>query len=503
MMEYAAKPPTIPIPFHKLLKVVALVDPHDREARALLDRLGAEKFEVEVSDRYDRDVLEDAAVGAYIAAIDGDRLEPARKLVRAVRGVGFSTPLWALADSHRLSQALAPEVIGEVDGFIFLGQQTPAFHAKQVIASITEYGLSLLPPFFGGLMAYDSEANISFACPGHQGGEFYRKSPAGQLFFKHFGEQIFRNDLCNADVDLGDLLIHVGAAVEAQRHAASVFGADRTYFVLNGTSTSNKIVAHATLRRGDLVLFDRNNHKSLHQGALVQAGAIPIFLPTARNPFGMIGAIDWEALDERSLREQIRKHPLVRERERADHERPFRLACIQLATYDGTVYNCRKVMEKIGRLCDYVLWDEAWIGYNAFHPLFADHSPMRLPKLGPETAGLFSTQSVHKQGAGFSQASQIHKRDEHIRGQRRFIEHKRFNESFLMHASTSPFYPLFASLDVNAKLHAGRAGEALWDRCIELGIDTRKKLRELARHYERGGAGPRKNGSSIRSCRTS
>ena len=488
MMEYAAKPPTIPIPFHKLLKVVALVDAHDREARALLDRLSAENFEVEISDRYDRDVFEDAAVGAYIAAIDGDRLEPARKLVRAVRGAGFSTPLWALADSHRLSQALAPDVIGEVDGCIFLGQQTPAFHAKQVIASITEYGLGLLPPFFGGLMAYDGEANISFACPGHQGGEFYRKSPAGQLFFKHFGEQIFRNDLCNADVDLGDLLIHVGAAVEAQRHAARVFGADRTYFVLNGTSTSNKIVAHATLRRGDLVLFDRNNHKSLHQGALVQAGAIPIFLPTARNSFGMIGAIDWDALDEKHLREQIRKQPLARER--ADRERPFRLACIQLATYDGTVYNCRKVMEKIGQLCDYVLWDEAWIGYNAFHPLFADHSPMRLPQLGPETAGLFSTQSVHKQGAGFSQASQIHKRDEHIRGQRRFIEHKRFNESFLMHASTSPFYPLFASLDVNAKLHAGKAGEALWDRCIELGIDTRKKLRELARHYERGGAGP-------------
>lgn len=486
MMEYAAKTPTIPIPFHRLLKVVAVGDVSDRAAQALLGRLAEEKLEVETDDRYDRDVLEDAAVGAYIVAIDGVQLEPARNLARAVRGAGFSTPLWALADSRRLSQTLAPEVIGELDGCIFLGQQTPAFQAKQLIASVTEYGLSLLPPFFGGLMAYDSEANISFACPGHQGGEFYRKSPAGQLFFQHFGEQLFRNDLCNADVDLGDLLIHVGAAVEAQRHAARVFGADRTYFVLNGTSTANKIVAHAVLRRGDLVLFDRNNHKSLHQGALVQAGAVPIFLPTARNPFGMIGAIDWDALDENSLREQIRRQPLARER--ADRERPFRLACIQLATYDGTVYNCRKVMEKIGHLCDYVLWDEAWIGYNAFHPLFADHSPMRLPQPGPQTAGLFSTQSVHKQGAGFSQASQIHKRDEHIRGQRRFIEHKRFNESFLMHASTSPFYPLFASLDVNAKVHAGKAGEMLWDRCIELGIETRKKLRELSRHFERNGA---------------
>ena len=488
MMEFSARPPTIPIPFHKLLKVVALVDGGNPEVRALLERLTAERFDVEISDRYERDVLEDASVGAYIVAVDGDQLEPARKLVRAVRGAGFNTPLWALADSHKLSQALTPQVIGEVDGCIFLGQQTPGFHAKQVIASITEYGTSLLPPFFGGLMAYDAEANISFACPGHQGGEFFRKSPAGQLFFKHFGEQIFRNDLCNADVDLGDLLIHVGAAVEAQRHAAQVFGADRTYFVLNGTSTANKIVAHAVLRRGDLVLFDRNNHKSLHQGALVQAGAIPIFLPTARNAFGMIGAIDWDAFDEDYLRDQIRKQPLARDR--ADRERPFRLACIQLATYDGTVYNCRAVMEKLGRLCDYVLWDEAWIGYNAFHPLFRDHSPMRLENPGPDSAGLFSTQSVHKQGAGFSQASQIHKRDEHIKGQRRFIEHKRFNESFLMHASTSPFYPLFASLDVNAKVHEGKAGEMLWDRCIELGIETRKRFRELARHFESAGASP-------------
>jgi len=154
------------------------------------------------------------------------------------------------------------------------------------------------------------EAHVAFDCPGHQGGQFYRKSPAGQLFFKYFGEGVFRNDLCNADVDLGDLLIHEGAAARAQQNAARIFGADKTYFVLNGTSTSNKVVTGAVLRRGDLVLFDRNNHKSLHQGALVQAGAIPVFLPTARNGFGMIGPVDWDAWDESALREEIRRHPL-------------------------------------------------------------------------------------------------------------------------------------------------------------------------------------------------
>jgi ornithine decarboxylase len=419
--------------------------------------------------------------------VDGYNLEPARALARSVRAIGFETPLWALADAHRLSDMAVLGQTGEVGGYIYLGNQTPAFYAKQVVGSLVKYGKGLLPPFFGGLMAYDGEANIAFDCPGHQGGQFYRKSPAGQLFFKHFGENVFRNDLCNADVDLGDLLIHEGPAAEAQRHAARVFGADKTYFVLNGTSSSNKIVTNAVLRRGDLVLFDRNNHKSLHQGALVQAGAIPIFLPTSRNPFGMIGAVDWDAWDEEYLREQIRANPLVKDPERSRSDRPFRLACIQLATYDGTIYNVRKVLEKIGHLCDYVLWDEAWIGYNAFHPLFDDHSPMRLEELDPEMAGLFSTQSVHKQGAGFSQASQIHKRDDHIRGQQRYVEHKRFNESFLMHASTSPFYPLFASLDVNAKIHEGKAGEMLWDRCIELGIEARKKFRQFSRHYKESG----------------
>jgi arginine/lysine/ornithine decarboxylase len=488
MIPRSVKVPTIPIPFNRLLKIVAIVDAENMQTQELLRCIAAEGFTIETTSSLDRHVDEDTGVGAYIALVDGDRLAKAREMALAVRARGFLTPLWVLADSHRIGNLAVVGALGEVDGYIYLGQQTPVFYAKQVISSLIKYGLSLLPPFFGGLMAYDAEATIAFDCPGHQGGQFYRKSPAGQLFFKYFGESIFRNDLCNADIDLGDLLIHEGAALQAQRHAAEVYGADRTYFVLNGTSTSNKVVANALLRRGDLVLFDRNNHKSLHQGALVQAGGVPVFVPTARNGFGMIGAVDWEAWDEDYLRERIRNHPLVTNPDLHKAQRPFRLACIQLATYDGTIVNVKKVLEKIGHLCDYVLWDEAWIGYNAFHPLFTDHSPMRLQNLGPEMPGLFSTQSVHKQGAGFSQASQIHKRDDHLRGQQRYVEHKRFNESFLINASTSPFYPLFASLDVNAKMHAGKAGEVMWDSCIELGIETRKKFREFLHYYARTGS---------------
>ena len=417
MIEHAVSTPTIPIPFHRLLKVVALGFGKHPQAGELLQRLEAEKFEVEVSDDYDRDVSEDASVGAYVVAADGDRLEPARKLGKAVRSIGFRTPLWALADSHRISDIAVLGSTGEVDGYIYLGQQSPAFYAKQVVASIVDYGMSLLPPFFGGMMAYDSEANVSFACPGHQGGQFFRKSPAGQLFFKHFGEQIFRNDLCNADVDLGDLLIHVGR--RGRRAAPCREGLRRRPHLLRAEwhdhGQQGRCQCRAAPRRPGAV---RPQQPQVAAPGSAGPGRSDPDLPAdraqsfrhdRRRSTGTPGT-------KASLRKRIRTHPMVKDPERHKSGRPFRLACIQLATYDGTVYNVDKVLEKIGHLCDYVLWDEAWIGYNAFHPLFTDHSPMRIEKLGPESAGLFSTQSVHKQGAGFSQASQIHKRDEHSEG---------------------------------------------------------------------------------------
>jgi hypothetical protein len=126
MIPRDVKAPTIPIPFHKLLKVVAIVDEKDLQSKQLLAHIVAENFEVEVSDGFDRDVSEDAEVGAYIASIDGDRLDSARKLARAVRAAGFRTPLWALADSHRISDIAVLALTGEVDGYIYLGQQTPA-----------------------------------------------------------------------------------------------------------------------------------------------------------------------------------------------------------------------------------------------------------------------------------------------------------------------------------------------------------------------------------------
>ena len=329
----------------------------------------------------------------------------------------------------------------------------------------------MLPPFFRALADYVEDGNSQFDCPGHQGGQFFARHPAGRAFYDFYGENLFRSDLCNADVKLGDLLIHEGPACDAQQHAAQVYNADKTYFVLNGTSSANKMVLNALLAPGDIILYDRNNHKSISHGALVQAGATPVYLETARNPFGSIGGILEHCFNE----EYIRKLVAEQDPEKAKAERPIRLAVIQLGTYDGTIYNARQVVDKIGHLCDYILFDSAWVGYEQFIPMMKDCSPLLL-ELGPNDPGILVTQSVHKQQAGFSQTSQVHKKDSHIKGQDRYVNHKRLNNAFMMHASTSPFYPLFASLDINAKIHEGEAGKLLWKDCVETVIDARKAV---------------------------
>ena len=342
-------------------------------------------------------------------------------------------------------------------------------YSRQIETAAKLYEEKMLPPFFKMLSEYVEMGNIAFDCPGHQGGQYYRKHPAGRFLYDFYGENIFRSDICNADVKLGDLLIHEGAACDAQKYAAQVFNADKTYFVLNGTSSSNKVALNAVLAPGDLVLFDRNNHKSNHHGALIQAGATPIYLETARNPFGFIGGIDSHCFEEDYLKSLIKEVAP----EKLNQKRPFRLAVIQLGTYDGTIYNARQVVDKIGHLCDYILFDSAWVGYEQFIPMMKDCSPLLL-ELNENDPGILVTQSVHKQQAGFSQASQIHKKDKHIKGQDRYVNHKRFNNAFMLHASTSPFYPLFATLDVNAKIQGSEAGLRLWHECVKVGIEARK-----------------------------
>ncbi|WP_353144357.1 ornithine decarboxylase [Enterobacter sp.] len=405
-------------------------------------------------------VMLDSTDFTDVAAVVMTTTESRSGILALLKRTGFHLPVFIFSqEPTEVPDGATAVITGKAQEFLEL--ETAA----------SRYEENLLPPFFDTLSQYVEMGNSTFACPGHQHGAFFKKHPAGRQFYDFFGENVFRADMCNADVKLGDLLIHEGSAKHAQKFAAKVFNADKTYFVLNGTSAANKVVTNALLTRGDLVLFDRNNHKSNHHGALIQAGATPVYLEAARNPFGFIGGIDDHCFDDAYLRDLIRETAP----EKADEARPFRLAIIQLGTYDGTIYNARQVIDKIGHLCDYILFDSAWVGYEQFIPMMAETSPLLL-ELNENDPGIFVTQSVHKQQAGFSQTSQIHKKDNHIRGQARFCPHKRLNNAFMLHASTSPFYPLFAALDVNAKIHEGESGRRLWAECVELGIEARKAI---------------------------
>ena len=416
--------------------------------------------------------------GGTKGGIDGQRV------LDTVTDIGLEIPVFLVAPAENLAREQEGLLADVVRGLIYPEEDAPDFVARYINRHFEAYIEQLKTPFFGRIIEFTESANEMWTCPGHNGGMFYRRSPVGRVFYEYLGETVFRTDLDNSVVGLGDLLVPEGAAREAEAAAAEIFGADRTWFVLNGTSTSNKVTAGALVARGDLILFDRNNHKSSHHGALVLAGGIPVYLPADRNPQGMVGPIDPDALDEHRIRAAIRDCPLVTDPDRWRAERPFRLAIIEQCSYDGTIYNARTILDRIGHLCDYILFDEAWAGFMKFHPLFSGHYAMGLDRLGPDDPGIIATQSTHKQLAGFSQASQIHLKSQHIQGQPRHVSELRFNEAYMLHASTSPFYPLFSSLDVGAQMMKGRSGFHLWNEATRLAVEMRKTIRRLLRTFE-------------------
>ncbi len=440
---------------------------------AAIDRLGFQVVRARRIEDAEMAVQTDAAIGCLVVDWGKKGLEgKSASLINLMRQRGLEMPIVLLVRRKRFED-VPVEVLDFIDGYVFLAEETPEFIARNLVSRLTQYAETLKTPFFGVLVDYAQKGNQLWTCPGHNGGIFYSRSPIGRIFKEHLGEAVFRDDLDNSILELGDLLTHEGPALQAQKEAAAIFGAERTYFVLNGTSASNKIVLSALIADGDLVLFDRNNHKAAHHGALLMTGGIPIYLPTDRNAYGLIGPIRPAALEVGAIREAIRTNPLVKDPDTWRRQRPFRAAVIEQCTYDGTIYNAQYILERIGPLCDYIVFDEAWAGFMKFHPIYAGRFAMGLRNLDENAPGIIATQSTHKQLASFSQASQIHVKDRHIRGQRRRVEHRRFNESFLQHASTSPFYPLFASLDVGAQMMKGRSGEVLWDDTIRLGIELR------------------------------
>ncbi len=461
--------------------------PMRRQGEAILSRLREEHgLRVDVVESTAEALCEvehDASVATVLLEWgDSDDAIDAGAVIAKMRDIGLEAPVFIVVSDRGDIAAVQSLLIEEIAGFILADEDTPDFIARFVTRHFEDYLESLKTPFFGFLADYTDRGVEVWDCPGHNGGMYFRKSPLGRAFFDYFGENLFRADICNANVELGDLLVHEGPARDAEVESAKILGADRTYFVLNGTSTSNKVVAGALVKEGDLVLYDRNNHKSNTYGAQILGGGIPVYLETDRNPQGSIGPVHYAAWDEDAIRQKIKNHPLVEDPDAWRKPRPFRLLIMQTLTYDGTIYNVREVLERVGHLCEYILFDEAWGSYLKFHPLFDNNCAMDL-KVDADGPGIVSTQSTHKQLSGFSQASQICVKDHHIEGQKRRCEHNRFNEAYLLHASTSPFYPLWASLDVGNQMMKGRNGFHLWNEAIATSIEIRKAVRGLQRRF--------------------
>ncbi|WP_409288443.1 ornithine decarboxylase [Pseudomonas sp. KCJK8927] len=346
----------------------------------------------------------------------------------------------------------------------------------RLIAAALAFEQQVLPPFTRALASFVDKRRPTFACPGHQGGACLQQHPAGARFRQLLGPEVFHVDVPHAAPELGDVLGHEGPVQEAEQLAARVFGADDTWFVLNGTSTANKVVASALLAAGDLVLMDRNNHKSVFLGALIQCGALPVYLDNVRDERGVLGGYRLGALDEGHLRSRVGQIC-----ERRSHEpRPFRLAIIQQATCDGVVVDAAAMLARIGHLCEYVLFDGAWAGYEPFIPALATLSPLNV-QLIDTSPGIVVTQSVHKQMSGLSQASQIHKKDRHIGHLPSYCPRPVFNAAFMQHASTSPSYPLFMSLEVNAAMLADGEGERHWRQALAAAQTLRDQVARRCR----------------------
>jgi arginine/lysine/ornithine decarboxylase len=304
----------------------------------------------------------------------------------------------------------------------------------------------------------------------------FLKSPIGQMYHQFYGENMLRADVCNAVEELGQLLDHDGAIGESERNAARIFNADHCFFVTNGTSTSNKIVWHHTVAPGDVVLVDRNCHKSvLH--AIVMTGAVPVFLKPTRNHYGIIGPIPQSEFEPQAIRAKIRANPLLQNVD-ADQVRP-RVLTLTQSTYDGVLYNTETIKAMLDGYVDNLHFDEAWLPHAAFHPFYGAYHAMGKKRARPKQSVVYSTQSIHKLLAGISQASQVLVQDSQTVKLDRYL----FNESYLMHTSTSPQYSIIASCDVAAAMMEPPGGTAMVEESLREALDFRRAMRKVDQEY--------------------
>ncbi|WP_022653890.1 arginine/lysine/ornithine decarboxylase [Aquaspirillum serpens] len=415
---------------------------------------------------------------AFILSIDDEEflspeasqiaISSLRTFVEEIRFKNADIPIF-LHGETRTSSHIPNDVLRELHGFIHMFEDTPEFIARYVVREAKAYLDTLAPPFFRALTHYAQDGSYSWHCPGHSGGVAFLKSPVGQMFHQFFGENMLRADVCNAVDELGQLLDHTGPVAASERNAARIFNADHLFFVTNGTSTSNKIVWHSTVAPGDIVVVDRNCHKSILH-AIMMTGAIPVFLTPTRNHYGIIGPIPKSEFSPETIRRKIEANPFI-----LDKQAKPRILTITQSTYDGVLYNVEMIKEMLDGEIDTLHFDEAWLPHAAFHDFYGDYHAIGEERPRCRESMVFSTQSTHKLLAGLSQASQILVQD----AQNTALDRDLFNEAYLMHTSTSPQYAIIASCDVAAAMMEAPGGPALVEESIAEALNFRRAMRKV------------------------
>lgn len=456
--------------------------------RALAQAIESEGFEVVGVTSYgdlSQFAQQQSRASAFILSIDdeeftpGPDLDPAvlnlRNFIEEVRRKNAEVPIYVHGET-KTSRHLPNDVLRELHGFIHMFEDTPEFVARHIIREAKSYLEGIQPPFFKALLDYAEDGSYSWHCPGHSGGVAFLKSPVGQMYHQFYGENMLRADVCNAVEELGQLLDHNGAIGASERNAARIFNADHCYFVTNGTSTSNKMVWHHTVAPGDVVVVDRNCHKSILH-SIIMTGAIPVFLKPTRNHYGIIGPIPQAEFEIDAIKAKIRANPLLAGVD-ADQVKP-RILTLTQSTYDGVLYNTETIKNLLDGWVDNLHFDEAWLPHAAFHPFYGSFHAMGKKRARPQHSVVYATQSIHKLLAGISQASHVLVQD----SQSTKLDRHLFNEAYLMHTSTSPQYSIIASCDVAAAMMEPPGGTALVEESIAEALDFRRAMRKVEAEF--------------------
>lgn len=349
-------------------------------------------------------------------------------------------------------------------------------------------------PFFEALRRYSAKpTGVFHALPIARGKSMSNAHWARDLL-AFYGSNIFMAETSATSGGLDSLLQPRGPIKRAQEAAARAFGARNTFFVTNGTSTANKIVLQALIQPGDIVLIDRDCHKS-HHYAMVLAGAMPVYLDSYPLPhYAMYGAVPLHEI-ERQLKELRAAGKLER----------VRMLLITNCTFDGVTYDPELIMRRVLAIKpDMIfLWDEAWFAFARFNPMLRQRTGMEaaaklraelrspeyreryramaqkgeplddMPDPDRARVRVYVTQSTHKTLTALRQGSMIHIYDEDF--EQRASEP--FHEAFMTHTSTSPNYQIIASLDVGRR-QVELEGYELVEATIGLAMTLRERVRE-------------------------